>query len=212
MKSLKSIGVASGLVLINILVIFAFSFTPLVAVNNLLFEYLILGMLVYGALLSGGLYFARKGIRDGSTGLAVTGVSLIQLAYGTLGAGIISILGVEGQVVALSIAGIIAFLFGVAAFSLVRLSNHDFSNWGRYANYLFLGALGSGLLATFIPIIGLLTYILIFIGFLVFLIHELYVAETRPGKPFLNGVGLYTAFMGIFIEVLKIVVRMIAEE
>ena len=212
MSELKSIGVASALVLVNIVLIFVFAFTPLATVNAILFQYIILGMIVYGALLSGGLYLARKGVREDKTGMAVGGTGLIQLAYGTLGAGIISVLGAGGRVVALTIAGIISFLIGVAAFLVVRLSGHDFSAWGRYANYLFFAALGSGLLATFIPVLGIVTFILVFIAFLVFLIHELYQAKTRPGKPFLNGIGLYTAFMGVFIEVLKLVVRFLAEE
>lgn len=212
MSKLKSICVATGLVLVNVLLIFAFAFTPLATVNAYLFQYLILGMLLYGALLSGGLYLARKGIRDEQYGLAVAGVGLVQLAYGTLGAGIINILSVGSQVVALSIAGVIAFLFGLAAFTLVTVSNYDFSSWGAYANFLFLGALGTGLIATFIPLLNLLTFLLIFLGFLVFLIHQLYVAEQRPNRPYLNGVGLYTAFMGVFIEVLKLVVRFMAQE
>jgi hypothetical protein len=212
MSELKSIGVASGLVLVNIVLIFVFAFTPLATVNAFLFQYIILGMLVYGALLSGGLYLARKGVKEDKPGLASGGTSLIQLAYGTLGAGIIDVLNVGGQLVALTTAGLIAFLFGVAAFVLVKLSGHDFSAWGRYANYLFFGALGTGLIATFVPVVSLITFILIFAGFLVFLIHELYVTEQRPNTPYLNGVGLYTAFMGVFIEILKLVVRLMAEE
>lgn len=212
MKSLKSIGVASGLVLINILLIFAFAFTPLAAVNAFLFQYLILGLIVYGVLLSGGLYLARSGIRNSKNGVATIGVGLIQAAYATLGAGIINVLAVSSQVAALGITAGIAFLFGVAAFSLVHLSGHDFSHWGSYANYLFLGALATGLIATFIPAFSIATFLFIFLGFLTFLIHELYVAEQRPSTPYLNGVGLYTAFVGVFIEVLKLVVRIMADQ
>ena len=52
---LKSLGIATGLIILNIAIMWIFGFTPLSAVNDLLFgTFLFLGVIVYGAMLTGG--------------------------------------------------------------------------------------------------------------------------------------------------------------
>jgi hypothetical protein len=211
---LKSLAVATALIVLNIAVMWIFAFTDLAAINNLLFgSFFLLGVLVYGAMLTGGVHLAKKGVRNQNSSLAIGGTSLIQLAYGTFGAGILSVfISPQLQLIALAITGAVTTAIAVLSGLLVFGTNHDFSGWGRYANYIFLGVLGVSFIGSFSPTLTILAFGLALIGFVVYLIHEIYVTKTRPETPFLNGIGLYTAYMGVFVEILQLVVRMLAEE
>lgn len=211
---LKSLGIATALIILNVALMWVFAFTPLSALNNLLFNtFFFLGVIVYGAMLTIGLWLAKKGIRDQNTSLAIGGTSLIQIAYGLFGAGILSmVLAPSTQALALAITGVVTTLIAIFSGLLVFGTNHDFSSWGKYANYIFLGVLGISLVGSFSGPFILLAFALALLGFIVYLIHEIYLTKTRPNTPFLNGVGLYTAFMGVFVEILQLVVRMLADE
>jgi hypothetical protein len=210
---LKSLGIATGLILLNIAVMWIFAFTPLSAVNNLLFDtFFLLGVIVYGALLTGGVWLAKKGVRSENTGLAVGGTSLIQIGYGVFGAGIIGFLPVDLQAVALGLTAVATTGIAVLSGLLVFGTSYDFSRWGRYANYIFLGVAGTAFIGSFSGPVILLSFALALIGFIVYLIHQIYVTKTRPGKPFLNGIGLYTAYMGVFVQILQLIVEMVLTE
>ena len=210
---LKSLGIATGLIILNIAVMWIFAFTPLAMINDILFDtFFLLGVIVYGLLLSGGLYIAKKGIRNENTGLAVSGTALIQIAYGIFGAGILGFVAPGIQALAIAITGVVSVAIAVLAGLLVYGTGHDFSSWGRYANYIFLGVLGFSLIGSFSPALIIFAFTLALIGFIVYLIHEIYSVKTRPGKPFLNGIGVYTAFMGVFVQILQLVVQMLMEE
>ena len=210
---LKSLGIATGLIILNIAVMWIFAFTPLSAVNNLLFgTFLFLGVIVYGAMLTGGVWLAKKGVRNGSKPQAVAGTGLIQVAYGMFGAGIIGMLSASVQAAALGITGVVTTIIAVLSGLLVFGTSYDFSNWGRYANYIFLGVLAVSFIGSFSGIFGLIAFFLALIGFIVYLIHQIYMTKTRPNTPFLNGIGLYTAYMGVFVEILQLVVQMLIEE
>lgn len=211
---LKSLGIATGLIILNIALMWIFAFTPLSAVNDLLFDtFFALGVIAYGAMLTGGLWLAKSGIRNQNTNLAIGGTGLIQIAYGMFGAGILSILlSPQLQGVALLITGIITTLIALFSGLLVFGTNHDFSSWGKYANYIFLGVLGISFIGSFSGPFILVAFLLALIGFIVYLIHQIYMTKTRPNTPFLNGIGLYTAYMGVFVEILQLVVRMLADE
>lgn len=207
---LKSLGIATALIILNIAVMWVFAFTPLATVNNLLFgTFLFLGVIVYGALLTGGVWLAKRGVRNGDKGQAVGGTGIIQLAYGMFGAGIIGFLPASVQAAALGITGVVTTLIAIFSGLLVFGSSHDFSNWGRYANYIFLGVLGVSFIGSFSAILGILAFTLALIGFIVYLIHQIYVTKTRPNTPFLNGIGLYTAYMGVFVQILQMIVEML---
>lgn len=210
---LKSLGIATALIILNIAVMWIFAFTPLSALNDILFDIFIVGVVVYGAMLTGGLALAKRGIRNQDNSLAIGGTGLIQIAYGLFGAGILSmVLTPSAQAIALAITGVITTLIAIFAGLLVFGTSHDFSSWGKYANYIFLGVLGISFIGSFSGPFILLAFGLALLGFIVYLIHQVYMTKTRPSTPFLNGIGLYTAYMGVFVEILQLVVRMLADE
>lgn len=210
---LKSLGVATGLIILNIAVMWIFAFTPLSTINNLLFDtFFLLGVVVYGALLTGGVALAKRGIRNDDRKLAVGGAGLVQFAYGIFGAGILGMVAPQAQAVALGITAVITTIIAVLSGLLVYGTGHDFSSWGRYANYIFLGVLGISLIGSFSGPFILVAFALALIGFIVYLVHEIYQVKTRPGRPFLNGIGVYVAFMGVFVQILQLVIQMLMEE
>lgn len=211
---LKSLGIATALIILNIALMWIFAFTPLSALNNMLFDtFFFLGVIVYGAMLTGGLWLAKKGIRNKNNSQAIGGTALIQIAYGLFGAGILSmVLAPATQAIALAITGVITTLIAIFSGLLVFGTSHDFSSWGKYANYIFLGVLGISFVGSFSGPFVIIAFFLALIGFIVYLIHQIYVTKTRPNTPFLNGIGLYTAYMGVFVEILQLVVRMLADE
>lgn len=207
---LKSIGIASSLVLLNVAVMWIFAFTPLSSINNLLFDtFFFLGVIFYGALLTGGVWLAKKGVKSDNKKTAFAGTALVQIGYGLFGAGALGLLPLELQSIALGITGIVTTVIAILSGLLVFGTNHDFSNWGKYANYIFLGVLGISFVGSFSPTITILAFGLALLGFIAYLIHQIYMTKTRPGKPLLNGIGLYTAYMGVFVEILQLVVEML---
>jgi len=207
---LKSLGIATSLIILNIAVMWIFAFTPLSKINNLLFgTFLFLGVIVYGAMLTGGTWLAKKGVRNGNKKQAIGGTGIIQLAYGMFGAGIIGMLSPNLQATALALTGIVTTVIAVFAGLLVFGTKHDFSSWGRYANYIFLGVLAVSFIGSFSGIFALISFTLALIGFIVYLIHQIYITKTRPNTPFLNGIGLYTAYMGVFVQILQMIIEML---
>ncbi|MFB6245168.1 MAG: hypothetical protein ABEJ03_02365 [Candidatus Nanohaloarchaea archaeon] len=211
-NQIKSLGIATALIVLNIGVMWAFAFTPLAGINDLVFgTFFLLGPLLYGALLTGGTWIARRAVRNGDEAKAAAGTGLVQLGFGMFGAGIIGYLGSGLQAVALGITGVATTGIAVLSGLLVYGTGHDFSSWGRYSNYFFLGVLGLSLVGSFAHEVILLAFLLSVAGFVTYLIHEIYVTRERPGTPLLNGIGLYVAFMGVFVHVLQLVVEMLIE-
>ena len=75
---------ATLLMTVNVALMYAFVLTPLAVVNEYVFAVPLVGVLVYGAALMLGELVAEKGVKSGSMGLALAGVALLQLAFGTL--------------------------------------------------------------------------------------------------------------------------------
>ena len=208
---LKSLGVATGLVLLNVVVMWLFGFTPLSRVNDILFgTFFFLGVVVYGALLTAGTWLARKGVKQGDMRKAVSGTGMIQLSYGMFGAGIITaLLSPQLQLVALLITGAVTTAIALLCSILVYATGHDFSNWNRYSNYIFLAVLAIALVGSFSGIFATISFFLALTGFIVYLVYEIYTVKIRPNKVYLNAIGLYVAYMGVFVHILQLVIRML---
>lgn len=209
---LKSIGVSIGLILVNIAIMAAIAVTPLSAVTDILFSTPIVGMVIFGAGLMAGRSIAKRGIRADSTGLALTGVGLLEITYGIFGGGIISLIPASVFPLALGLTAVITTVIALFAALLVYGTGRNFKSWGRYSNYLFMGALGTGLIGSAFAPLMLLTFVLILIGFIVYLVFEIWRMKQRPGRVIMNGIGIYIAYMGVFVEILQLVISMLMEE
>jgi FtsH-binding integral membrane protein len=209
---LKSIGLSTGLVLVNVALMAVIAVTPLSQITNLLFGVPIIGMVIFGAGLTAGRWIAKKGMKQDNTGLAVAGTGLLQVTYGIFGGGILSYVAPSVFPIALGITAVITTGIAVGAALLVYGTGRNFRSWGKYSNYLFMGALGTGLIGSAFAPLLILTFILVLIGFIVYLVYEIWRMKQRPGRVVMNGIGIYIAYMGVFVEILQIVISMLAEE
>ncbi|QKY21218.1 hypothetical protein B4589_012865 [Halolamina sp. CBA1230] len=208
------VGGATGLMLLNVLVMYAAAATPLAQLNRLLFSVPIVGALVYGALITGGQMVAERGFENDSMGLAMAGVVVLELAFGAFGGGVLSFLSEGVRITALAITGavVVAMTALIGTYVYLR-SDTQFDHYGRWATYAFGAGLVAILIATFVSvgIVGIVAFALIFAGFLLRLGYEMWEVREGRGRPAMQSVGLYVAVAGVFVHVLQIAVRMLAE-
>ncbi|GAB7013968.1 hypothetical protein [Halolamina salina] len=206
------VGGATGLMLLNVLVMYVAAATPVAQVNRIVFSVPIVGALIYGALITGGQMVAERGFENDSMGLAMAGVVVLELAFGAFGGGILSFLSEGVRITALAITGAIVVAMTALIGTYVYLrSDTQFDHYGRWATYAFLAGLGAILLATFVPAVGVAAFALIFAGFLLRLGYEMWQVRESRGRPAMQSVGLYVAVAGVFVHVLQLVVRSLAE-
>lgn len=211
-EELKSIGLTAGLVLLNVIIMAVVAVTPLSQLTNILFSVAIIGMVVFGAGLMLGRWLAKKGIKEDNTALAVAGTGILEVTYGIFGGGILALVSTSLFPIALGLTAVITTAIAVGAALLVYGTGKNFRSWGTYSNYLFMGAFGTGLIGSFFPPLLLLTFILVLVGFIIYLVYEIWRMKQRPGRVIMNGIGIYIAYMGVFVEILQIVISMLAEE
>lgn len=207
----KAIGGATALMALNVLLMYVFVTTPLAVVNDYLFAYPIVGVLIYGVAIGGGELIAERGVEHGNIGLALAGVALLQLAFGTFGAGVLSvapqhlqapILGVTAVIVAVMTAGIGIYIYA---------RSKPFDHYSTWANYSFIGGILAVLVGTFLTPALLIGFVLIFLGFLFRLGWEMWrIRDGRVTEVSLQAIGLYIAVAGVFVHVLQIVMRIVA--
>ncbi|MFB6213012.1 MAG: hypothetical protein ABEJ07_00375 [Candidatus Nanohaloarchaea archaeon] len=211
-NELKSLGISVGLILLNIALMGALAYTPVSQLLGLMFSYAIVGIIFYGALLTGGNYFAERGIKRNDIGIALLGAGLLQFAYGSFGAGLLAGFSLDFQIAALGVTAVVTTVIALLAGALVYGTDRDFSSWSRYSSYLFIGVLVFGGVGTFVTPFLLLAFVCALLGFIVYLVHEIWEMSTHPGRVYLNAIGLYVAYMGVFIQVLQIILRLFSEE
>lgn len=208
----KTIGIASGLVALNVALMSIISFTPLAGLMEYVFSYLILGVIFFGALLTGGIMIAKSGIRNSDKVKSGLGVGILQAAYGLFGGGVLSIAPADLMPIIIGVTFVVTLGLTVASAALVYFSGRDFSSFDNYSTYMFLGVLGLSLFGTFIPGFQIIAFFLALAGFLTYLIYEIYVLREQQASPLMNGLGIYVAFMGVFIQILQMVLRYYLEE
>lgn len=210
-SELKSIGLSAGLVLANVALMAAIAVTPLSKATNLLFSIPIIGMIVFGAGLMAGRYLAKKGLKNDSTGLAAAGTAVLEVTYGVFGGGILSLVPSSSFPVVLGLTAAVTTGIAVLAALLVYGTGRNFRSWGRYSNYLFMGAFGTGLIGSAFDPLLLLTFVLVLAGFITYLVYEIWDMKNRPGRVVMNGIGIYIAYMGVFVQILQIVIELLGE-
>lgn len=207
----KSIGFGIIMVLANIALMSILSFTPVAEflfflndINGLLV------ILVYGALLTIGNSLAETGIKEMDTGLAWIGVGMLQFAYGTFGAGLLQNISLQGQLVVLGITAFITTLMAIIAGVIVYRSDKSFAKWQRYSMFSFIGVIASGVVGAFFTPFFVVSFALALFAFVALLVYEIWEMKAHHNNPLLNAIGLYVAYMGVFIHVLQLVLRLLS--
>lgn len=213
MHELKSIGIGSALVVVNIALMAAFSEVGfLVDAFNFLWQWPIVGVIAFGILLTGGNWLGRRGIKNSDAGLATIGSVLLMAGYGIFGGGIIAGLDTFTKFTVLGITALITTIIAVIAGIYVYWTDRDLRSTGKYANYAFLGVLGAAFIGTLWAPLTLLAFVLALAGFLLYLVFEIWRMKMERVTPVLAGFGLYIAYAGVFVQILQIVARSYLEE
>lgn len=204
---------AALLVGVNVALMFLVAQTPLVAVNDLLFSTPILGLIVYGAALTGGNVLAERGLERGQLAMAAVGVVLLQGAYGLFGGGILARVPAASQGLALAVTLVVTVAMTVAIAAYVYLRDEDFDHWSKWSLGAFVVGAVLVLVGSFVPVVLLGGFLFIFLGFMFQLGYEIWHvrANYAPDRSLVHALGIYVAFTGVFVHVLQIVARMMAE-
>jgi len=203
-----AISGGAGLVGVTVALIYVLSFTPVAALARSAFSSLIIGVVVFGAVLTGGAWLARHGLDQDSTGMAVAGTALLAGGYGAFGAGILALLqpGLRASAAGVTLVASVALTLVSAGY--VYSSDRDFAWAGQYSTYCFLGLLLFAFIGTFTPALAVVAFVLAMAGFTLYLVHELWRLRDHQAGWQQNALGVYIAFMGVFVHILQIVVRM----
>jgi FtsH-binding integral membrane protein len=177
-----------------------------------LYRWPIVGMLVFGLIISGGRYLGLKGVKEGSTGTAVFGSAILVLGYGWIGGGILHPYEPSLYIPAIALTGTITTIIALLAGLYVYTTDKNLEQWRTYSAYAFFGAIGTSFIGSFIftPLI-LLSFLLALLGFLADLVYEIWMASNGNRSAYANGIALYVAFAGVFIHILQLVLRALAD-
>lgn len=175
----------------------------------------IVGVLVVGAGLTAGRYLGMRGLGSGNLPMAAVGATLSVVTYGLFGGLVLTAYPQAAYAPAIAIAGGITLLITLVAATVVYTTDRSFESWGRYSAGLFLVGLGAVFLGSFLGgagqlllLVGFLAFLL---GFIADLVYEIWHTSSGNRTPLANGFGIYVAFAGVFVHVLQLVLRMLAE-
>lgn len=209
----KVVGTAAALMTLNILLMAAFATTPLAVVNSYLFSIPIVGVLIYGVAIYAGERVAERGVDAGDVAMALGGVAILQLAFGLFGAGILRFVSPEAMLPILGITALITALMTLAIGTYVYARSITFEHYNRWSTYAFLGGIGAIFIGTFVSPVLLVGFVLVFAGFIFRLGWEIWrIRDGHIQAVSLQAIGLYVAVAGVFVHVLQLVVRMVADQ
>ena len=206
----RSVAVpATALIATNVVLMYLVASTPLSALNDLLFSVPILGLLVYGAALTGGNMLAERGLEGDSMTMAALGTGLLQGAYALFGGGILSAIAADLRAVALAVTLAVTLGLTVGIAGYVYLRDRSFDRWGRWSLGAFI--VGALLVAvgSAVPVVLVGGFAFIFLGFTLRLGYEIWQVKATysPERSLNHALGIYVAFTGVFVHVLQLVAR-----
>lgn len=168
-------------------------------------------IIFYGGLLTLGNAISETAIERKNYSTAVVGILMLMFAYGTFGAGLLKAFSLDFQILAVGVTAVITTVLALAAGVIVYRTDRDFSKWRWYSFGFFAGVVGFGALGFITPIGFVLAFISALLGFLALLVYEIWEMKAHHNGPLLNAVGLYVAYMGVFIQILQIVLRLLSK-
>lgn len=208
----STLGIASGLVVVNILLMLVLSYTPVASIGRLAFSNFFVGIAVFVITVGGGRWIAGRALENGNVALASGGVGLIQAGYGLFGAALLASVGTSLRVPALGIAAAVTAAITAVVTAVVYNVDHSFKRWNLYSGGLFVAGFVFGAAGVFLtPLLLAVAGIFFFLGFVAYLVHEIWAVKTSayPGT-LINAIGIYIAVMGVFVHVLQWVLRLLS--
>lgn len=213
-----SIGIAAGLITATLVLLW-------VARDTLLAEWTVYlytraplapltGLVVFTVLLTGGRYVGLVAAVREQIWLAFAASLVLAVSYAAFGAGVLSLYAPSIQGPAVYVTTAITTVITVGAAVVVYTTDHSFAHWDYYSGLLMLGgglcvALFTGLPSAMLNWLG---FGLILLGWIVDLVFEIYMVSNDERSAVANGIGVYVAFMGVFVHILQLVLEAMAED
>ena len=204
---------AAALIAVNILLMYLVAATPLAPLSRAAFASPIIGLLVFGGALTAGNYLAERGLEADAMGMAFGGVALLEVTYAVLGGGILALLSAGNRPLALGVTLVVTVVMTVGIAAYVYLRGGVYDHWNRWSLGAFVVGAVLVLVGTFVPVVLVGGFVFIFLGFTLRLGYEIWRVRDAydPDRSLIHVLGIYVAFTGVFIHVLQIVARMVAE-
>jgi len=184
--------------------------TELAELALLLFMAPIIGVIVFGIIITLGRYLGLRGIKENNHFMAFIGTILLLFGYSWFGGAVLHLYAIELYFMAILIAAGITLAIALVAGFYVYTTNKDLSHWSKYSATLFMIGIVLALIGTFIPGIIFLAFIFILLGFIADLVYEIWMTSNEKRSPFANGIALYVAFTGTFVHILQLVLQSMA--
>lgn len=203
----KSIAVACLLLGGNILLMVYLTDTVLSEVALLLFKYAIVGVIVFGILLTAGRELSLRGLDRDNNIMAFVGTAILLGTYGVFGAMILSRFPKEIWSTSINVTLIVVLIITAIATIYVTRTDRDLSHLVKYSSFAFIAGILAAFIGTFITPVLLIAFVLFIIGFLIDLVWEIWMATNKNRSPVANGVAIYVAMAGLFVHILQIVLE-----
>lgn len=205
-------GIATALVVANIVLMLVGSYTPIASLGLVLFSNFFVGVAVFVVTIGGGFWISSRGIRHGNLPVAGAGVTLIQFGYTLLGAGILAIAPSELRVPALSITTVLTGLLTAGVVLVVYRTDRSFERWQTYSRGLFVAGFAAGAIGFFTgSSLMIAAFALFFLGFVADLTYEIWAVKvSKYSSELRNAIGIYIAVMGVFVHILQLVLRVLS--
>lgn len=206
-----ALSIGAGLMVTTIGMMLLIADTFLGSLVSVVFSFQIIGIVLFGAIISLGRYVSLKGIRESENMLTAIGSILLVFGYGWFGGGILHPYDPSLYVPAIAIAGGVTTAITMIAATVVYSTDKNFEKFNMYSGYCFLGVMATGLVGTIFTPVILLSFGLALVGFLFSLVYEIWMTSNKNRPAYANGIGLYVAFAGVFVHVLQIALRFMSE-
>lgn len=209
-QTLTALSVGGVCMAMTILGMLLIADTALATAGEVLFRFPLIGVLVFGAMLTAGRALGMRGIGTGDSLMALSGASLSILTYAWFGGMVLTPYDPALYWPAISIAGAITVGLSLVAAAIVYATDFDFRHWARYSGICFGVGIGGLVVALVFPPLVILTFGLFLLGFFLDLVYEIWMTSNQNRSPVANGLALYIAFAGVFVHVIQLVLRALA--
>lgn len=207
---LLTLTISAVMFLVTVVGMFLIADTWLAQLGVGLYSIPIVGLLVFGALITVGRYLGLYGIGEDKTPLAIIGSVLLAFAYSWFGGVILNRFAASiylpAVMIAASLSSFVALIEGVYVYT----TDKDLSHWKKYSGYLFTAGIILVAIGSFSSLFLVPAFAVILLGFIADLMYEIWMTSHKERSPYANGLALYVAFTGVFVHILKLVLIMMS--
>lgn len=209
---MTTVGVAAGLMILTIVGMILSANSPLSEFGLMVYNlFWILGVLLFGGLISIGRWIGLKGVSSGSYFIAIVGSLISVFAYSWFGGMVLTMFSVSIYGPVILITSIITILITLVAMAIVYSTDRDLGFVGVWSGGAFIIGIILGLVGSFAESIQIIAFGFFLLGFILDLTFEIWMVSDDRRSPVANGIAVYVAFAGVFVHILQLVAEAYSE-